>query len=180
MKETSQTTRLGRNGQVLAAQVAHVRPLEHGHAGILAQLRVELAVADVERDHARGAGLEEAVGEAAGRGADVETVLAGDVEAESLERGSELLAAARDEARARGDLELRALLDLLAGLRVPLDAPGEHERLRLRAALGEPALDEQHVQALLGAHGESVPRHSRTNCHESGRGEARAARLTPA
>ena len=35
---------------------------------------MELPVADVDRDHPRGAGLEQAVGEAAGRGADVGAV----------------------------------------------------------------------------------------------------------
>ena len=94
----------------------------------------------------------------AGRGADVQAVLARDVDPEGLERVGELLASAGDEARALGELEPGTLVDLLARLLVPLHAPGEHERLRLRAALGEPALDEQHVQAFLGAHGESVPR----------------------
>ena len=40
------------------------------------------------------------------------------------------------------------VVDLLAGLRVARDEAGHDERLRLRAALGEAALDEQHVQAL--------------------------------
>ena len=87
----------------------------------------------------------------------------------------ELLAAARDEAGAGGDLELRALVDLLARLRMSLHAAGEHERLRLRAALGQPALDEQHVQALLGAHGESVPRDSPGELSEMQRGPGGAA-----
>jgi len=142
----------------VALEPAHVRPLENRDARVVTELRVELAVADVERGHARGARLEEAVDEAPGRGADVETVLAGDVDPEDLERVRELLAAAGDEARALGELELGSLVDLLAGLRMPSHAPGQDERLRLRAALGEPTLDEQHIQALLRAHGQSVPR----------------------
>src|SRR5579862_8265194 len=36
---------------------SRVRPLEHGHARIVANARVKLAVAHIERDHARGATL---------------------------------------------------------------------------------------------------------------------------
>ena len=53
------------------------------------------------------------------------------------------------------DLEHRVLRHLLPGLLVPRDEPGEDERLRLRAALGEAALDEQDVQAL--PHGPMFP-----------------------
>ena len=60
----------------------------------------------------------------------------------------ELLAAARDVRRRSLDRELGVLLDLLAGLVVAVDEPGEHERLGLRARLGEPALDEEDVEAL--------------------------------
>ena len=84
---------------------------------------MELPVADVERDHARGAALEEDVGEAAGRGADVEAVAPGRVDAERVERVRELLAAARDEPRPALDVELGRLVDLLAGLRVPGTRP---------------------------------------------------------
>ena len=62
---------------------------------------MQLAVADVEGDHARGAALEEDVGEAAGRGADVEAVEAGRIDAERVEPVRELLAAARDVRRRR-------------------------------------------------------------------------------
>ena len=61
----------------------------------------------------------------------------------------ELLASARDEARRSLHLELGVVSDLLARLVVAADEPGEHERLRLRARLRQPALDEQHVEALL-------------------------------
>ena len=53
-------------------QVARVHALEDGHARVVAQPRMQLAVADVERDHVRRAVLEQAVGEAAGGRADVE------------------------------------------------------------------------------------------------------------
>ena len=117
---------------------------------------MQLPVADVERDHAGGAALEEHVGEAAGGGADVEAVAPRRVDPERVERVRELLAAARDEPRSPLDRELGRLVHLLAGLRVPGDEAGEDERLRLRAALREPPLDEQDVQALL-RHGYATP-----------------------
>ena len=47
------------------------------------------------------------------------------------------------------DVELGGLVHLLARLRVAGHAAGEDQRLRLRAALREPPLDEQDVQPLL-------------------------------
>src|SRR5207245_1331416 len=94
--------------------------------------------------------------EAAGRGADVERVRAGDVEAERLQRVRELLPAARDVRRRALDLELRFGVDLLSRLRVAGDEAGEDECLRLRLALSEPALDEERVEPLL--HGPKASR----------------------
>ena len=62
-------------------QRACVHSLEHDDAVVAADLVVQLAVADVERDHARRAALQEDVREPAGRRTDVEAVEAGDVEA---------------------------------------------------------------------------------------------------
>src|SRR5437868_1062260 len=80
---------------------------------------------------------------------EVEGPCASDVEPERVERVRELLAAPRDVGRGPLDRELRAVVDLLARLRVARDEPGEDERLRLRPALREPALDEQQVEPLL-------------------------------
>ena len=109
---------------------------------------VKLAVADVERDHASGAALQETVGEAAGRGAEVEAVLPRGIDPERVERVRELLAAARDEPRRPLDVELGVVRDLRARLLEAGHEPGEDERLRLGAALGEPALHEQDVESL--------------------------------
>src|SRR5262249_2202498 len=109
----------------------------------------QLPVADVEPDHARCTALEEDVREAARRGADVDAVEAGRVDAETVEPVRELLSAARDVRRRGLDLELGALVHLLAGLVVTVDEAGEHERLGLRARLREAALDEQDVEAFL-------------------------------
>src|SRR5207247_7614956 len=70
-----------------------VRALDHEHARILPELPRELPVADVERDHPPRATLEQAVGEAARRGAHVERYQVTRLEAEGIERTGELLAA---------------------------------------------------------------------------------------
>ena len=74
------TIRSGRVRELVRRERAGVGALDHGHALVLAQAVVELAVGDVERDHVGRAALEQAVGEAAGRGADVERAAAGDVD----------------------------------------------------------------------------------------------------
>ena len=126
-------------------QLARVRALEHGHARVGPQPFVQLSAADVEGDHARRASLEEDVREAAGRGSDVERVAAGRVDTELVEGVRKLLAAARHEARRLLDDELGRLVHLLPGLLVAVHEPRHHQRLRLRAARGEAALDQQHV-----------------------------------
>ena len=63
-----------------------------------------------------GAALQQAVGEAAGRGADVERAAPGDVEAERVERVGELHPAARDVRAAPLDVELDVVGHQLAGL----------------------------------------------------------------
>ena len=147
MKETSQTASAGANGS--SVERPRVRPLEHRHARVGAEARVQLAVADVERDHARRAPLEEDVGEAAGRGAHVDAIETGRIDAENVEAVRELLAAARDVRRWLLYVELGVLVHLLARLVVASHEPGEHERLRLRARLREPALDHEDVEPLL-------------------------------
>jgi hypothetical protein len=110
---------------------------------------MELAVADVERNHAPGARLEEAVGEAPGGGAHVETVAAAGLDAERLQCVRELLAAAGDEPRRPLDVQLGPFVDLSPGLVVPRDETGENERLRLASGLGQAALDERYVEPFL-------------------------------
>ena len=75
MNDTSMVTMPGRPaeaGDVGGGEVARVHALDHGDARVGAQLPVQLAVADVEGDHAPRAAVQQHVGEAAGRGADVE------------------------------------------------------------------------------------------------------------
>ena len=110
---------------------------------------MQLAVADVDREHARDAVLEQVVGEPARRGADVDRVAAVELDVELRQRVRELLAAAGDEPRPLLDGELGVLRHLVPRLVVARYEPREHERLGLRAALRQAALDEQDVEALL-------------------------------
>ena len=98
----------------------------------------------------RRATLQQAVGEAARGGANVDCSPA---PATSTPNASsaflELLAATGDVRRQLLDAQLDDLVDLLSGLVVARDEPGEDERLRLGAALGQAALHEQRVEPLL-------------------------------
>ena len=110
---------------------------------------MQLPVADVDRDHAGNAVLEQTVGEAAGGRADVDRVATVELDLEPLERVGELLAAAGDEARRPVDRKLGILRHLVTRLVEARHEPGEHERLSLRPALRQPTFDEQDVEALL-------------------------------
>ena len=131
------------------AEVARVRPLHDGDARVVAKLRMQLAVADIDGDHSRNAVLEQVIGEAAGGRADVDAVARVELDLELLEGVRELLAAPRDEARRSVDCELGVVGHLVAGLVVAGHEACEHERLCLRAALRQAALDEQDVESLL-------------------------------
>ena len=71
---------LGSVRKLVRTQLRALRRSINGHPRILAQPPVELAVGDVERDHVHGAALEQTVGEATGRGADIERPATGHVE----------------------------------------------------------------------------------------------------
>ncbi len=85
--------------QVGRPQAAGVDLLQIGDPGIGAQLGVELGPAHVEADGGGGPGLQGAVGEAAGGGADIEDMRAPQIEGEMLQGGRQLFAAAADETR---------------------------------------------------------------------------------
>ena len=72
MKLTSQTSRSTGSPMSSKLQLAGVDAFVHHDARIGAQLPVELAGADIHGVHARRARLQQAVGEAAGGGADIQ------------------------------------------------------------------------------------------------------------
>src|SRR5919201_6098449 len=65
-------------------QRACIRALEDDDARIATDAFVQLAVADVERDHARRAALQQHIGEPAGRRADVEAIETGRIDDECV------------------------------------------------------------------------------------------------
>ena len=147
MNETSHVTSCGANGSSVSVR-AFVRSSTVTRAS-LAEARMELAVADVERDHARRAALQQHVGEPARRGADVEAVEPGRIDAERVERVRELRARpARRTAAAARPRAAPSSSTCSPGFAWPGHEAGHHERLRLGAALGEAALDEQDVEPL--------------------------------
>ncbi len=124
-------------------RVRHVgcrqRPGVHAFADddarIGAQLPIELAVADVERDHVARAALQQDVGEAAGRRADVERAASADGNGEDVEGVRELDAAAADVRMIGSDQrDVGARRHGGAGLRHDLavdgDLAGEDQRAR--------------------------------------------------
>src|SRR5438309_931482 len=85
--------------------MADVHPLDDGHAWILAKAPGELAIADVDGDHALGAALQQDVGEAAGRGTHIETGTVPGIDGEGVERGRQFLPAAADIVPRTGNLD---------------------------------------------------------------------------
>ena len=135
---------LGHVRQIARRGEADIHAIEHGDAGILAQLERELAVADVHRDDGLGAAAQQHVGEAAGRRADVHRELAFDREPEMLERGDKLVRSARGELRrARHQRDGSFGIDLEVGLvgrtRIDAHATRHYQALGDFAAVGETA-----------------------------------------
>ena len=116
MKLTSQAMKS--TGSPMSANLkrARVDAFVQHHARVGAQFPIELAGADIDGVNARGAGLQQGVGEAAGGGADIEADLAGDVDGEVAQRAGQFEAAAADVRRAREHLEAASSGDGLAGL----------------------------------------------------------------
>ena len=132
-------------------EVAGVQPLDRVQARVGAQRRRELAVADVDRPDLGGAGREQHLAEAAGRGAEVEGDRALRVEPEDVEGVAELQPAARDvRQRVPLDGERRAWADPRRRLRhahaVDPDGARRDQRLRPRPAVGEPGRHQRLVE----------------------------------
>ena len=129
-------------------------------ARVPAQSRVKLAVPDVDRVHAPGSTLQEHVGEAAGRGAQVAADQIFRIELEVIEAVLQLESAARDVAERLAALEpqLDRLVEQLSRFLDPVvprhHFAGEDQRLRLAARFRQPPQLHEHVGA--------APRHHRS------------------
>lgn len=134
-------------GELAGGEVADVDAFEDGDAGVLAEFPRELAVADVDSVNPGGAVLQEAVGETAGGGADVDGDLAGDVERPGFEGGFEFGAAAADVALFIADVEGGGVVEAEARFVEAVaggvvDVAGLDEALGLGAGDAGLALDE--------------------------------------
>ena len=103
-------------GQMRGGEVAGVKPLQQCHTRVARDLRMRLSVADIDgRDLIRAARKQD-VGEAAGGRPDVEANLAGGIDAERVQRGRQLHAAARHPWIRGLRLDLRIRQDPLRSL----------------------------------------------------------------
>ena len=147
--------RVRRFAELLRCQRARVDAFERADAPVRREARIELSVADIDGDDLGRAAREQNVGEASGRGADVEADEALRIERESVERGGKLDPAPRRPGMRRLGFDRRVPRNLLRGLleREPADADqsGGDCGLRAGAARKEAALDENDVRTL--AHG---------------------------
>jgi len=124
-----------------------VRSLHHHDTLILPKLVVELAVADVDREHLGGASLQEAIGEAARGGAEVRDAAFGRIVAKGVECACQLDASARDEwVVGFANLDRRCRIERFAALFDPalprIDLARQDQRLRPGAGRREPSLRE--------------------------------------
>src|ERR1700730_11404282 len=138
-----------RDGQPI--EMADVDALQHDHPWVLTKAPGQLTVADVDRDHRAGPARKQHVGKAARRRADVEAHPPRWIDAEGIEGGRELFAAATDELLGPGEVDtdigadqlVRAVRDLARHTH----QPGTHHGLSPLPRRHEPLGHEHLVQA---------------------------------
>ena len=128
---------------------------QHDHARIGAQFPGKLAVADIDGIDTHRAMVEQDIGEAAGRGADIEADPPGRIDAETLDAVGQLQAAARNPGMVAPAHRQRAVVRH-RGARL-VDPPlavehraGHDQRLGLAARVCHAAIHQQLVHALPG------------------------------
>jgi Cys-tRNA(Pro) deacylase len=132
-------------------QGAGIHALDVRDARVCCQAWMELAMADIDGKDGGGAMLEEAVGETASRGAEIEAGEAGDFDREGAERGLELEPSATDVCFLRFDSERGTVRDEV-GRAADRFTSGEgvtrlNEAARLLARLDKATLDEEEIGA---------------------------------
>ena len=140
MKLTSQTARSNGFLHLLAAEIARVHLFVDNYSRVVAQFPVELSGAGVDRIDARGAALQQAIGESAGGGANVQADFSSHGNSEMIERGFQLQPAAADITRLLEQLDFRASVDVRARLvgllAIDQHLPGQNQRAGFLARLG--------------------------------------------
>ena len=131
--------------------MAGIGLLHHDHPRVAAQFPRELALADINGKDARRTGLEQAVREPAGAGAEVGGSQAGNFEAEVAESVFEFETAAADVFIRGGQRENVARARCVAGFSGRLTVDGDLSRhdgaLRLFATLAQAAVHEFLIQS---------------------------------
>ncbi len=138
-------------GEVGGGQLPGIGPFEDGDAWVLAEFPGELAMADIDGMNGVGAVLEEAVGEPAGTGAEIEGAETGYRDGEVEEGVLEFMAAPGNEPF-RGDqfqmgIGGGGIAGFAGGLPIDPDLTGEDGGLGLGACGAEATFDEALVQA---------------------------------
>jgi len=149
-------------GDVLGREIACICFLQKPDARVTAEAEVELAVPGIDGDNARGAVLQQAIGEAARGGSDIHAHLAGHVDAPVGESGFELQSAAADVFQVSAqNPQLGLAFDcssrLLHLLLVGQDLTGENQCLSAFPRWREPAIDQQLVDSHLHADSVAIP-----------------------
>ncbi len=136
----------------LSCERARIDAFKRTDARVRREAGIELSVADIDGDHLRRSVREQHVGEASGRGADVEADVALRIEGEGVERGGKLDPTARRPGVERLGLDRRVTRNLFRGLlhrdAADADKPGRDRGLSAGAAGKEAALDENDIRAL--------------------------------
>ena len=157
MKLTSMVTTIRRFGQRRRIERADVGAFHRDDFRAPAQPRMKLAGPDIDGIDAPRAAREQHVAEAAGGRTDIEADAAGDIDAEAIERGCELDAAARHPGEGGLRAQRRVDGDLIGWLAhrrlVGGDEAGGDRGLRLGAAFEQATLDEQAIGAQARGHG---------------------------
>ena len=152
MKLTSIDNRIRRFAEHLSCQRARVNAFERADARVRRETRIELSVTDIDRDDLGRAARKQDVGEASGRGAEVEADEASRIEREGVERGGKLDPAPRRPGVGRLGFDRRVAGNLFRGLleRDPANAnqSGRDRGLGAGATRKEAALDENNIRTL--------------------------------
>jgi hypothetical protein len=113
---------------------------------------MENPMAHIDREDLGGATLEQAIGEAAGRGPYIGASFSSDFESERRKGRVQLLAASGDEGRRLDHFEVRSGRDQLrrfcSQLAVDPNLAGEDQALSGGAALGQAAFNHRHIESL--------------------------------
>ena len=145
--------------------LARVHALVDDDARVLAQAPIELALPDVDGVHARGSALQQHIGEATGRRADVDGDLSGHVEAERVEGTGQLVTTARDVLGTGVDGELGVFRDRrrrpVGATSVNTHRARQDECLSALAAWRESALHQELIEPHAFGHRADSRAHSR-------------------